>query len=125
VTISALVSFMVEVEDPAASVFIHNDEHKAVIVATTWMDNERSGRFSPGEQVVFSFTFANVLAPGRYSPVFQLSHRGTGLDVIDRFEGSFSFVVTGAGALGGFVDVPVRSGVSRVTTTAYAERTGA
>ena len=48
-----------------------------------------------------SFTFDNVLAPGRYSPVFQLTHRGSGLDVIDRFEGSFSFVVTGPGALGG------------------------
>ena len=45
---------------------------------------------------MFSFTFENVLAPGRYSPMFTLAHRGSGLDVIDRFEGSFSFVVTGA-----------------------------
>ena len=49
---------------------------------------------------MFSFTFDNVLAPGRYSPVFQLAHRGSGLDVIDRFEGSFSFVVTGSGGAG-------------------------
>ena len=56
-----------------------------------------------------SFTFDNVLAPGRYAPVFQLTHRGSGLDVIDRFEGSFSFVVTGPSALGGLIDLPVQS----------------
>ena len=54
-----------------------------------------------------------MLAPGRYSPVFQLAHRGSGLDVIDRFEGSFSFVVTGPRALGGLVDLPVQSAISR------------
>ena len=47
---------------------------------------------------MFSFAFDNVLAPGRYSPVVTLAHRGSGLDVMDRFEGSFSFVVTGADA---------------------------
>ena len=46
--------------------------------------------------------------------MFQLAHRGSGLDVIDRFEGSFSFVVTGPGALGGLVDLPMQSEVSRV-----------
>ncbi len=66
-----------------------------MLVATTEIENERSGQFRAGEEVVFSFTFDNVLAPGRYRPVFQLTHRGSGLDVIDRFEGSFSFVVTG------------------------------
>ncbi len=62
-----------------------------------------------------SFTFDNILAPGRYKPVLQLAHRGSGLDMIDRFEGGFSFVVTGPGALGGLVDLPVTSAVSRVT----------
>ena len=62
---------------------------------TPAVDNERSGTFSAGEEAVFSFTFDNVLAPGRYSPMFTLAHRGSGLDVIDRFEGAFSFVVTG------------------------------
>jgi ABC-type polysaccharide/polyol phosphate transport system ATPase subunit len=108
------VLFMVDVEDPMASVYIHNDEHKAVIVATTELDNERSGSFHAGEEVVFSFAFDNVLAPGRYSPLIQLAHRGSGLDVIDRFEGGFSFVVTGPTALGGLIDVPVISSVRRV-----------
>ena len=49
---------------------------------------------------MFSFTFDNVLAPGRYSPVVNLAHRGSGLDVMDRFERGFSFVVTGSLAIG-------------------------
>jgi ABC-type polysaccharide/polyol phosphate transport system ATPase subunit len=114
VTLNARVSFLVDVVDPAASVYVYNEEHRAILVATTGIENERSGQFAVGEEVVFSFTFDNVLSPGRYSPVFQLAHRGSGLDLIDRFEGSFSFVVTGPGALGGMIDLPVRSAVSRV-----------
>ena len=114
VTLRARVLFMVDVTDPSASVYVYNEEHRAVVVATTAVDNERTGQFAAGEEVVFSFTFDNVLAPGRYTPVFQLARRGSGLDAIDRFEGSFSFVVTGPGALGGFVDLPMQSEVSRV-----------
>jgi len=114
-SLNARVRFLVDVVDPSASVYVYNEEHRAVVIATTSIENERSGHFEAGEEVQFSFSFDNVLSPGRYSPVFQLAHRGSGLDVIDRFEGSYSFVVTGPGALGGVVDLPVRSAVTRVT----------
>jgi ABC-type polysaccharide/polyol phosphate transport system ATPase subunit len=113
VTVNARVRFMVGVLDPIMSLTVLNDEHKPVVVATTQRENERTGQFGGGEDVVFSFTFDNVLAPGRYAPVFTVAHRGSGLDVIDRFDGRFSFVVTGPGALGGLVDLPVQSAVSR------------
>jgi ABC-type polysaccharide/polyol phosphate transport system ATPase subunit len=124
VTLKARVSFRVDVTDPSASVYIYNEEHRAVAIATTWVDNERTGEFDAGEEVEIAFSFDNVLAPGRYTPVFQLAHRGSGLDMIDRFEGGFSFVVTGPGALGGLVDLPVTSTVSRVSAT-VAQRTRA
>jgi ABC-type polysaccharide/polyol phosphate transport system ATPase subunit len=114
VTLKARVLFMVDVTDPSASLYIYNEEHRAVMIATTWMENEHTGRFEAGEEVEFAFMFDNVLAPGRYTPVFQLANRGSGLDMIDRFAGGFSFVVTGPGALGGLVDLPVRSAVKRV-----------
>ncbi|MEA2210275.1 MAG: type transport system ATP-binding protein [Solirubrobacteraceae bacterium] len=114
VTLNARVEFAVDAEDPMASVNVINDERDVVLVATTAVENERSGHFSYGEEVVFSFTFDNVLKPGRYTPQFVLAHRGLGLDVIDRSEGESSFVVTGSGALGGLVDLPVKSAVSRV-----------
>ena len=78
------------------------------------MDNEHTGDFYAGEEAEIAFTFDNVLAPGRYTPVLQLAHRGSGLDMIDRFEGGFSFVVTAPITLGGVVDLPMRSAISRV-----------
>jgi len=112
-TLRARVAFMVDVEDPVASVYVLNEDHVAILVATTAREHERSGRFGAGEEVVFSFAFDNVLAPARYSPLFTLAHRGTGLDLMDRFEGSFSFVVTGPDAMGGVVDLPVDVSVAR------------
>jgi ABC-type polysaccharide/polyol phosphate transport system ATPase subunit len=115
VALKALVKFIVNVEDPVASVYVLNDEHVAVLVATTQRTNERSGSFSAGEEALFSFSFENVLAPGRYSPLLTLAHRGTGLDLMDRFEGAFTFVVTGPEAMGGVVDLPVEVTVARVS----------
>jgi hypothetical protein len=106
------VAFLVDVEDPQASVYVLNDEHKTVLVASTVLEHERSGRFAAGSDAVFSFAFENVLAPGRYSPLVNLAQRGTGLDVIDRFEGTFSFVVTATRPLGGIVDIPVEVSVA-------------
>jgi ABC-type polysaccharide/polyol phosphate transport system ATPase subunit len=122
VVLRARVAFLVEVEDPAASVYIYNSEHQAVIVASSASSEERTGRFGAGEEAVLSFAFDNVLAPGRYGPVVSLAHRGFGLDTIDRFEGAFSFVVTGPTAQGGIVDVPVHFAVDR-TSTSVPERT--
>jgi ABC-type polysaccharide/polyol phosphate transport system ATPase subunit len=113
VTMKALVKFMVDVEDPAASLYVLNEDHIAMIVATTSREYERSGRFSAGEHALFSFSFENVLAPGRYNPLFTLAHRGSGLDLMDRFEGASSFVVTGPEAMGGLVDLPVIATVER------------
>jgi len=124
VTLRALVSFLVDVEDPVASVYVLNEDHVAIIVSTTLRENERSGRFASGEEVLFSFSFENVLAPGRYNPLFTLAHRGTGLDLMDRLEGALSFVVTGPEAMGGLIDVPVDVSVAR-GKAAISQRVGA
>jgi ABC-type polysaccharide/polyol phosphate transport system ATPase subunit len=117
VTLKALVRFTVDLEDPVASVYVLNEEHVAIVVATTARESERSGRFRAGEEALFSFSFENLLAPGRYNPLFTLAHRGTGLDLMDRLEGAFSFIVTGADALGGVVDLPVEVSVARASAT--------
>jgi ABC-type multidrug transport system ATPase subunit len=114
VTLRVRVQFMVDVEDPQAEVQIHNEEQKAVLVASSWIQHEHSGRFAAGEDVVFSFSFDNVLAPGRYSPVVNLAHRGSGLDVIDRFERAFTFLVSANLPMGGIVDVPTDVAIERV-----------
>ena len=113
ITLRVRVQFNVRVEHPAASVFVLNEEHKAVTITNTQVAIEDTGIFEAGEQVVFSFTFDNILAPGRYSPLVNLAHRGEGLDTIDKFESAFTFIVTGVRPTGGLVDIPVDVGVER------------
>jgi ABC-type polysaccharide/polyol phosphate transport system ATPase subunit len=114
-TLRVLVSFAIDVEDPQASVYVLDDEKRSIVVGTTALSRDHSGQFGAGEQVVFSFSFENVLAPGRYSAVVDIFRRGEGLHRIGRFESkSFSFLVTGAHPLGGAVDVPVDVAIERL-----------
>jgi ABC-type polysaccharide/polyol phosphate transport system ATPase subunit len=106
IALKALVHFGREVEDPAVTLTIADEDHRALVVATTLHEHEQTGRFEAGEAAVFAFWFDNVLAPGRYHPTVTIAHRGSGLDLIDRYEGRTSFVVTGSRATGGVVDVP-------------------
>ena len=75
-TLRVLVSFAIDVEDPQASVYVLNDEKRSIVVGTTALSHDHSGQFGAGEQVVFSFSFENVLAPGRYSAVVDIFRRG-------------------------------------------------
>jgi ABC-type polysaccharide/polyol phosphate transport system ATPase subunit len=120
-TLRVLVDFMVPVEDPQCSVYVHNEDQEAVLVASTWVQHERSGSFAAGDEVLFSFSFDNVLAPGRYSPVINLAHRGSGLDVIDRFERGFSFLVSADLAQGGVIDLPTEVTIERVAASLAEE----
>jgi ABC-type polysaccharide/polyol phosphate transport system ATPase subunit len=113
VALRARVAFMVDVENPQASVYINNEDHKTVFVASTVFAEQNSGRFAAGEEAVFTFGFDNVLAPGRYSPIVNLAHQGSGIDVIDRFDSGFTFVVTATNSLGGVIDLPVSVGIER------------
>jgi ABC-type polysaccharide/polyol phosphate transport system ATPase subunit len=112
-TLKALVKFNTDVVDPAVSLALLNDQRQAVVVATTTEEREDTGGFKQGEHAVFGFSFHNMLAPGRYHTVLTVTHRGEGLDVIDRFAGGLSFVVTGLTASGGMVEIPVETEVSR------------
>jgi len=112
-TVKTLVTFNTEVINPAVSLTLLNEQRQAVVVATTAEEHEQSGGFSPGERAVFAFSFHNMLAPGRYFPIITITHRGEGLDVIDRYAGGLSFVVSGLSASGGMVEIPVETGVMR------------
>jgi len=107
--LKTLVRFERAVDDPAATLVVENDEHNAMLVVTTLVEHERTGHFEPGDHCVFAFWFENVLAPGRYHPVITVSRRGGELDLLDRYQHQYSFVVTGSRATGGLVDVPFRT----------------
>jgi ABC-type polysaccharide/polyol phosphate transport system ATPase subunit len=110
-TLKVLVKFDADITDPAVSMTLLNDHRQPVVVATTAEDRDESGMFKEGEWVVFAFSFHNMLAPGRYHPILTITHRGDGLDVIDRFAGGLSFVVTGTAASGGMVEIPVETSI--------------
>jgi len=111
-TLRALISFNTDVRDPAVSMTLLNEHRQPVIVATTAEDHERTGGYKAGEWAVVAFSFHNMLAPGRYHPILTITHRGEGLDVIDRFAGGLSFVVSGMTASGGMVEIPVETEIS-------------
>jgi hypothetical protein len=112
-TLKALVAFVSDVTDPALSLTLLNDQRQPVVVATTTEDLEETGGFKAGEHALFSFSFHNMLAPGRYHPILTITRRGDGLDVIDRLVGGLSFVVSGLAASGGMVEIPVETEVLR------------
>jgi ABC-type polysaccharide/polyol phosphate transport system ATPase subunit len=112
-TLKVLVQFNTDVLNPALSLTLLNDQRQPVVVATTTEDHEQTGGFKVGEHALFSFSFHNMLAPGRYHPILTITHRGEGLDVMDRFTGGLSFVVTGMAASGGMVEIPVETEVMR------------
>jgi len=112
-TVKALVKFNTDVMDPAVGLMLLNDQRQPVVAATTTEDQEDTGGFRAGEHAVFAFSFHNMLAPGRYHTILTITHRGEGLDVIDRFAGGLSFVVSGLTASGGMVEIPVETEVSR------------
>ena len=122
-TLKTHVRFAIDVEDPSASIYVLNEQHVAIIVATTGLADERSGRFRAGEEALLSFAFDNVLAPGRYNPLLTIAGRGGPLKLSGAPEGAFSFMVTGVEATGGVVDVPVEAGIER-KATALAEEVG-
>jgi ABC-type sulfate/molybdate transport systems ATPase subunit len=120
-TLKALVTFNSAVRDPAVSLTLLNEHRQPVVVATTVKEQEETGGFGPGEQAVFAFSFHNMLAPGRYHTVLTITHRGEGLDVIDRFAGGLSFVVSGMTNSGGMVEIPVQTDVTRWGTAEISE----
>jgi ABC-type polysaccharide/polyol phosphate transport system ATPase subunit len=120
-TLKVLVQFHEAVRDPAVTLTLLNEQRQPVVVATTTQDHDQSGGFQVGEWVVFAFSFHNMLAPGRYHTIVTITHRGEGLDVIDRLAGGLSFVVSGMSASGGMVEIPVQTEVSRWGITPVEE----
>jgi hypothetical protein len=102
----ARVRFHETVEDPSFAVSWVNELQQNHFVVNTAVEQERTGRFQAGEEVMFSVAFDNVLAPGRYDLSMLLAHRGGGTDIIDRWEREVSVVVAASTSAGGLVDLP-------------------
>jgi ABC-type polysaccharide/polyol phosphate transport system ATPase subunit len=105
-TFHAVVEFRERVEDPSLTVAFVNEKGENVFILSTIVDNDRTGTFEAGDRVRFVASFDNILAPGRYEPLANLAHRGSGHELIDRWEKQLSIVVVGMRPTGGTVDPP-------------------
>ena len=90
-------------EDPVLAVALVNAQRQNVFVASSEGRVERSGRLDAGETLELAVSFENVLAPGRYAVSAVITQPSGRIE--DRWESIFTFVVTGAQAAGGLVDL--------------------
>jgi ABC-type polysaccharide/polyol phosphate transport system ATPase subunit len=108
-SLRVLIEFDDHVDDPVVEMSVENGEHVPIVVATSAERTEHTGKFKPGDRAVFLFNFGNFLAPGRYFPRVTISHRGSGLAVVARYQRRFSYVSINARATGGAIDIPVHT----------------
>jgi ABC-type polysaccharide/polyol phosphate transport system ATPase subunit len=104
----ARVLFHEDVDDPLFGVVLHNSRRINVVGATNQWTDEHTGLHRAGDQLVFRFSFDNLLAPERYHATPAIAHRGTGAAWIDRRERLTSIVVTGTVATDAAVLLPFR-----------------
>jgi len=108
-SIRTLIEFHEDVDNPVVQLAVENGEHVQVIVASTEERTEHTGHFAAGARAIFIFNFGNMMAPGRYFPRITISHRGSGLAIIDRYQHEFSFVSINVRNTGGVIDIPVHT----------------
>jgi ABC-type polysaccharide/polyol phosphate transport system ATPase subunit len=106
-SLRVLIEFDEDVANPVVEMSVENGEHVPIVVASSAERTEHTGSFRAGDRAVFLFNFGNLLAPGRYFPRVTITHRGSGLAVIDRYQRKFSFVSINARSTGGAIDIPV------------------
>ncbi|HEY7074263.1 MAG TPA: ABC transporter ATP-binding protein [Solirubrobacteraceae bacterium] len=112
--VRARVRFEAALEDPSFALSWVNASNQNHFVVSTAVENLHTGRFTAGDEAVFAVAFDNVLAPGRYHLSLVVAARGTGEQLLDRWERALSVVVAAAHTAGGLVDLPHEVSVERV-----------
>src|SRR5207249_26196 len=109
------VEFNSEVEAPTFALAIESDKGARVFATSTAWVGETTGSFRAGEQVIFSVSFENFLAPGRYyaTPHVVLLE-GPGAGIVDRRDRATAVVITGDAEEGSLVNVPHDLSVERI-----------
>jgi len=109
------VEFNWDLEEPTFALAIESEKGAKVFATSSAFANRHTGSFREGEQAVFSVSFDNPLAPGRYyaSPHVALMEGG-GTGIVDKRDRAAAVVVTGEGAEGSLVSIPHDFSLERV-----------
>jgi ABC-type polysaccharide/polyol phosphate transport system ATPase subunit len=107
------VRFHAPVEDPTISVAFGAGGRPVFATSTTWQE-QATGSFAPGDEVLLRVTFENWFAPTRYTANTVVARRGSGEDLLDERDCVASVMVIGTRPGGGVVDLPHELTVERV-----------
>jgi ABC-type polysaccharide/polyol phosphate transport system ATPase subunit len=103
---AARVRFTAAVDDPLFGVVLQNDHRDVILAASNLWTEPHSGRFAPGEEVLYRIAFDNRLVPGRYHATPAVARQGIGIAWLDRRERMTSLLVSGAAQTDAVVDLP-------------------
>jgi ABC-type polysaccharide/polyol phosphate transport system ATPase subunit len=106
------VEFARTLEHPVFAVVFTNDMRQTVFIATSIMHGQ-TGRFEAGERATIRFSFANQLAPSRYTLTPNVGIWDPTYRVLDRTEDMAVLTVDAIMQSGGVVDIPTEVSVSR------------
>ncbi len=123
-TLNVLVTFNADVLDPAVSMALFNEQRQPVVVATTAQGPRADRQLRRGRAGAVRLLLPQHARPRALPPGPHDHPPRRGLDVIDRYAGGLSFVVSGATASGGMVEIPGETTCGR-SGRAGAERDAA
>ena len=107
------VEFEAPVEEPVFSVTFRNDVRHIIFVATS-APHDPPGAFGAGERAVVRLSFANWLAPSRYTLTPTVQTWDPGYRVLHQREDFASLIVDGPRRTGGATDLPTALKVDRL-----------
>jgi hypothetical protein len=115
------VRFHEDIEDPHFNVVWTNERGDHVFAISTTGHTEGTGRFSAGEEVLVGVSFLTGFAPGRYSVTTNIAAGSTGTNIVERWEGMTSILVTNPAAGGGLADFPYTFEILRLPAAVEPE----
>jgi ABC-type polysaccharide/polyol phosphate transport system ATPase subunit len=115
------VRFAAALQDPLFGVNIHNSSGDHVWGANN-LYGEKSGSFEVGEEIVFEFTFRNLLAPDRYFASPAVANGAGGIAWHDHRIRFASVMVTGTRSADGLVELPFEITIQRGVGGSAAEQ---
>jgi ABC-type polysaccharide/polyol phosphate transport system ATPase subunit len=92
--------------NPAFAVVFENEAHVPLFATSTEAVDYATGRYTSGDEVVFSVKFENAFTPGRLHASPWVTSGEPSNDLLDRRPQLTSVVVTGTRNTGGVVDLP-------------------
>jgi ABC-type polysaccharide/polyol phosphate transport system ATPase subunit len=105
-TARSRIRFGHPLDDPSFALVLKDEQGRPVFATSTMWTEDRTGRFAPGDEVVLTVSFENLLIPGRYYATVQVAERGGGQALIDERDQAATMVTTGTHGREGVVDLP-------------------